>query len=116
MALACTLLAASIVPFLFRKNIRNANGILIPPGPLLRYAFLRKYPERALSDWAKKFGPLFSIWMGNQLFVVISDPKIAHDLLVKEGAIFSSRKQYFMKNQTILAGRAITASPYDDKW
>ncbi|KAJ7826623.1 cytochrome P450, partial [Mycena leptocephala] len=116
MALACTLLAASIVPLLFRKNIRNANGILIPPGPLLRYAFLRKYPERALSDWAKKFGPLFSIWMGNQLFVVISDPKIAHDLLVKEGAIFSSRKQYFMKNQTILAGRAITASPYDDKW
>jgi hypothetical protein len=52
MALACTLLAASIVPFVFRKNIRNANGILIPPGPLLRYAFLRKYPERALSGWA----------------------------------------------------------------
>ncbi|KAJ7768172.1 cytochrome P450 [Mycena maculata] len=113
MALAFTLLAASIVPFLFRKNIRNANGILIPPGPLLCYAFLRKYPERALSGWAKKFDPLFFIWMGNQLFVMISDPKIAHDLL---GAIFSSRKQYFMKNQTILAGRAIAVSPYDDKW
>lgn len=59
---------------------------------------------------------LFSVWMGNQLFVVISDPKVARDLLVTQGAIFSSRKNYFMKNQMILTGRAITASPYNDKW
>ena len=54
--------------------------------------------------------------MGNQLFVVISDPIVARELLVTNGAIFSSRKKYFMKNQVILRGRAITASPYDDKW
>jgi hypothetical protein len=54
--------------------------------------------------------------MGNQLFVVISDARIAKDLLVSNGAIFSSRKLYFMKNQTILRGRAITASPYNDTW
>ncbi|KAJ7090846.1 cytochrome P450 [Mycena belliarum] len=110
------LLVAFTIPFLFRKNLRNRNGISIPPGPLLRYAFLRKYPERALARWAKKYGPLFSVWMGNQLFVVISDPKVARDLLITQGAIFSSRKRYFMKNQTILAGRAVTASAYDDTW
>jgi len=54
--------------------------------------------------------------MGNQLFVVVSDARIAKDLLVSNGAIFSSRKQYFMKNQTILRGRAITATPYNDTW
>ncbi|KAJ7122892.1 cytochrome P450 [Mycena epipterygia] len=59
---------------------------------------------------------LFSIWIGDQLFIVISDPKVARDLLVTQGAIFSSRKRYFMKNQTILAGRAITVSEYDDTW
>ncbi|KAJ7474932.1 hypothetical protein FB451DRAFT_1174347 [Mycena latifolia] len=75
---------------------------------------LRKYPERALHRWAKAYGPLFSVWMGNQLFIVISDPKVARDLLVTQGAIFSSRKDYFMKNQTILAGRTITASAYGD--
>ena len=47
--------------------------------------------------WAKKYGPLFSIWMGTQLFVVISDPHIAWDLLVTHGAVFSSRKRYFLK-------------------
>jgi len=48
--------------------------------------------------------------------MVISDPHIAHDLLVTNGKIFSSRKKYFVKNQTILRGRAITATPYDSTW
>jgi hypothetical protein len=82
----------------------------------MRYAFLRHYPERTLRAWARTYGPLFSVWMGNQLFVVISDARIAKDLLVSNGAIFSSRKRYFMKSQTILRGRAITATPYDDTW
>ncbi|KAJ7186808.1 cytochrome P450 [Mycena filopes] len=102
--------------FVLRATIKSKTGAPIPPGPPLRYAFLRKYPERTLDTWAKAYGPLFSVFMGNQLFVVISDPKIARDLLVTQGAIFSSRKNYFMKNQMILRGRAITASAYNDKW
>jgi len=103
-------------PIILRKWLSDKEGNNLPPGPPVRYAFLRKYPELALDYWAKKYGPLFSIWMGTQLFVVVSDPHIARDLLVTHGAVFSSRKQYFMKNQTILRGRAITASEYGDKW
>ena len=105
-----------LAPIFLRKCISDQNGSTLPPGPPVRYAFLRKYPELALDYWAKKYGPLFSIWMGSQLFVVISDPHIARDLLVTHGAVFSSRKRYFMKNQVILRGRAITASEYGDKW
>ncbi|KAI0305261.1 cytochrome P450 [Multifurca ochricompacta] len=105
-----------IFPLIFRRNLVDKDGYPIPPGPLLRYAFLRRYPERALRSWARTYGPLFSVWMGNQLFVVVSDARIAKDLLVTNGAIFSSRKLYFMKNQTILRGRAITATPYNDTW
>ena len=65
--------------------------------------------------WAKKYGPLFSIWMGTQL-VVISDPHIARNLLVINGTVFSSRKHYFLKNQVILHGQGITGSQYGDKW
>ncbi|KAI0304241.1 cytochrome P450 [Russula brevipes] len=103
-------------PFIFRRNLVDKDGHPIPPGPLFRYAFLRRYPERTLQAWSRKYGPLFSVWMGDQLFVVISDARIAKDLLVTNGAIFSSRKPYFMKNQTILHGRAITATPYNDTW
>ncbi|KAF8257885.1 cytochrome P450 [Lactarius quietus] len=85
-----------VLPFFLRRRIVDKDGHPIPPGPLLRYAFLR--------PWARSYGPLFSVWMGNQLFVVVSDARIAKDLLVSNGAIFSSRKRYFMKNQTILRG------------
>lgn len=110
------LLGYFLSPIVLRLSIVDKNGNYLPPGPPIRYAFLRKYAERALDAWAKQYGDLFSIWMGSQLFVVISEPTVAKDLLVSNGAIFSSRKKYFMKNQVILKGRAITASEYGNKW
>ena len=56
------------------------------------------------------------MWLGDQLFVIVSNPKIAKDLMVTNGAIFSSRKEMFIKSQTIFAGRGITATPYNDRW
>ncbi|KAF8521209.1 cytochrome P450 [Hysterangium stoloniferum] len=111
-----TVLFWLLTPYIVRRKIVDAKGHTIPPGPLFRYVFLRKYPERSLHKWAKQYGSLFSIFMGNQLVVVISDPHVARELLVTNGAIFSSRKPYFMKNKTILRGRAITASQYDNIW
>lgn len=101
---------------MLRRVLIDAKGNQVPPGPNIRYFFLRKYPERALHSWAAEHGGLFSVWMGTQLVIVISDPKVARDLLVTNGATFSSRKRYFMKNQTILHGRAITASEYGETW
>ena len=115
--IALVVLALSFtLPFFIRTKIVDKDGHPIPPGPFLRYIYLRRYPERTLRAWAKTYGPLFSVWMGNQLFVVISDARIVRDLLVSNGAIFSSRKQYFMKSQTILRGRAMTSTPYNDTW
>jgi Cytochrome P450 len=114
--LLVVLVLSFVFPLIFRRNIVDKDGHPIPPGPPLRYAFLRRYPERALHVWARTYGPLLSVWMGNQLFVVISDARIAKDLMVSNGAIFSGRKKYFMKNQTILRGRAITATSYGETW
>ena len=115
-ALLVVLVLSFVFPLIFRKNIIDKDGHVIPPGPLLRYAFLRRYPERAIHAWARAYGPLLSLWMGNQLYVIISDARVAKDLLVSNGAIFSSRRPYFLKNRTILRGRAITATAYNDKW
>lgn len=108
--------AYGISTIVLRKNIVDKQGHPIPPGPLLRYAFLRKYSERVIHAWAQAYGGLYSIFLGNQLFMVISDPHVARDLLVTNGAIFSSRKPYFMKNRTILRGLAVTGSAYNDTW
>lgn len=80
------------------------------------FPFLTHYPELTLDYWAKRYGPLYSVWLGNQLFVIVSDPNIVKDLMVTNGAIFSSRKEMFLKSQIIFAGRGITATPYNDRW
>ncbi|KAF9455844.1 cytochrome P450 [Collybia nuda] len=110
------LLVACISHLCLRKNLKDKDGHPIPPGPPFRFPFLFKYPERILHRWTKKYGGIYSVWMGDQLFVVLNDPVIVRDLLVVHGANFSSRHNYFMKNQTILEGGAITATPYDDTW
>jgi len=115
--LLLTVLALPLIfPLILRKNLEDKHGHPIPPGPPIRYPFLRRHAERSLRAWSLTYGPLFSLWMGNQLFVVISDARIAKDLLVSNSSIFSSRKQYFIKCQTILRGRGITVTPYNDKW
>ena len=48
------------------------------------------YPELMLDHWYKKFGPPYSLWLDNQLFVIISDLGIAKDLFVTDGPVFSS--------------------------
>ncbi|KAI0351871.1 cytochrome P450 [Trametes cingulata] len=104
-----------------RRPSKSTPGSLLPPGPrgwpiIGCFAYLTKYPELALHRWAKTFGPFFSFTIGNQLFVVISDPQIVKDLIITNGAIFSSRKDMYMKAQLIFARRGITATPYNDTW
>ena len=77
---------------------------------------LTHYPELVLDKWAKAFGMIYSVWLGNQLFVIVSEPSIAKDLMVVNGNVFSSRKEMFLKSQTIFAGRGITATPYNNTW
>ncbi|KAI0667526.1 cytochrome P450 [Trametes maxima] len=74
------------------------------------------FPELSLHRWAQKFGPIFTFTIGDQLFLVLSDPYVVKDILVTNGAIFSSRKDMFIKVQTILQYRGITATPYNEHW
>ncbi|KAF5370951.1 hypothetical protein D9757_009883 [Collybiopsis confluens] len=127
-AILCASVLASVFVFfgtvkaiLFPKRLADEHGNPIPPGPLGlpilgSFPFLTHFPELTLDYWAKKFGPLYSLWLGNQLFVIVSDPQIVKDLMVTNGAIFSSRKEMYLKSQIIFAGRGITATPYNDKW
>ncbi|KAG8164966.1 hypothetical protein KVR01_005241 [Diaporthe batatas] len=103
------------------KELYDKYGNGIPDGPkplpiLGSFPFLTQYPELTLDKWAKKYGGLYSVWLGNQLFVIVSSPQVAKDLMVTNAAVFSSRKDMFIKSQTVFAGRGITATPYNGIW
>ncbi|KAI0709633.1 cytochrome P450 [Cerioporus squamosus] len=96
-------------------------GSRIPPGPMGWpiigcFTYLTRYPELTLHRWAARYGPLCSFFIGNQLFVAISDVHIVKDLVVTNGATFSSRKDMFVKAQLVFARRGVTATQYNDTW
>ncbi|PIL32446.1 cytochrome P450 [Ganoderma sinense ZZ0214-1] len=106
---------------LLRRTPRDKAGNVVPPGPkglpiLGVFPYLSKYPELSLHKWAKKYGPIYSFMISDQQFVVLSDPNVVKDILVTNGAIFSSRKEMFLKVETILVHRGVTASGYNDTW
>uniref|UniRef100_A0A0W0FIQ3 Putative cytochrome P450 n=1 Tax=Moniliophthora roreri TaxID=221103 RepID=A0A0W0FIQ3_MONRR len=112
------LLAVFVLGYLNNGLTRRKN---VPRGPIGfpivgSFPFMTPYPELTLHHWYKKYGDIYSFQLGNQLFLVLSDPGIVKDLMVTRGAIVSSRKDMFIKAQTIFQGRAITGSQYNDKW
>jgi hypothetical protein len=68
-----------------------------------------------LHRWAQQYGGWYSVWLGNQLYIVISDDDVVKDLLVSRGAISSSRKEYLI-GQTAMSGRAVITTPLNDLW
>ena len=95
------------VVIIFSRLTADSSGV---------FPYLAKYPELSLHKWAKQYGPLYSFVLGDQRIVVLSDPNVVKDILVTNGAIFSSRKDMFLKVEIVLAHRGITASGYNETW
>ncbi|KAJ6577307.1 cytochrome P450 [Mycena capillaripes] len=72
--------------------------------------------ELTIDLWYKKFGNIYSFRLGNQLVVAVSDPRIVKDLMVTNSAVFSPRKDMFVKAQTIFLRRAVTSTRYNHIW
>ncbi|KAF9459526.1 cytochrome P450 [Collybia nuda] len=99
----------------------DKNGIKIPHGPcgfpfIGSFLSLTRFPELSLHAWYKIFGDIYSFRVGNQLFIAISDPGVIKDLMITNGAIFSSRKDMFIKAQTIFLRRGITGTGCNKTW
>lgn len=48
---------------------------------------------KKLKEWGDEFGPIFQTRMLGQKFIIISDEKLAQELLIKRGHIYSGRPQ-----------------------
>ncbi|KAI1170024.1 hypothetical protein F4777DRAFT_570900 [Nemania sp. FL0916] len=80
------IIATTYYSFAGSSTLKDVDGNRIPHGPvgvpiLGSFPFLTHYPELTLDKWARSFGDLYSVWLGNQLFMIISSPEIAKDLI-----------------------------------
>jgi hypothetical protein len=63
------------------ETLKTNMDTLFLPGPRVAILFL-VIAEHAIQTRSRAYGPLFSVWMGIQLFVVISDACIVRNLLL----------------------------------
>lgn len=73
-----------------------------PPGPL-PLPFLgntaqldEKDPHKTFIEWRKKYGNVYTVWIGNEPHIVICDYKTLQETLVNQGDTFAGRTENFV--------------------
>ncbi|GAM27019.1 hypothetical protein SAMD00019534_101940, partial [Acytostelium subglobosum LB1] len=92
--LSILLLVVYLVLDFILKNKKQSK--YDPPGatalPLLGNLHqIGSLPHIGLENMAKKFGHVFRFWMGDVYAVVVSDPEVIRDIIVKKFDIFTNR-------------------------
>ena len=95
-----TTLLVTIITFLFFLY-KFYNQRKEPPGPwnLPLIGYLHKldpkFPNLSLTELAKKYGPIYSIKLGLENAVVISDAKLLKKVLMNDNTLHRSRLYLF---------------------
>ena len=113
-----SLLLAPLVVLLYDVSI----WMRMPPGPLPlpfignKLSLPRSQPWIQFQKWSKVYGGIFTIWIGRQPTIVISDPVIATELMEKRSAKYSSRPRMIAMGEILWDGASILVQPYGKAW
>ncbi|KAI8150055.1 cytochrome P450 [Fennellomyces sp. T-0311] len=93
-------LSLSLLYFTIRKSWKESFAVRFNPVPSPRgalpyfghFLYLNKSaPALKVHEWHKKYGPIICVHLGVVPWVILSDRRIAHDLLVRLGTITGDR-------------------------
>nr|CAD2154430.1 unnamed protein product [Meloidogyne enterolobii] len=79
---------------LFWNFVWKRKGL--PPGPIPLPIFGNAFSinnsiYEQFQIWAKEYGPVYTIWLGEDPTVIVTDYEIMRDLFVKEGDVYAGR-------------------------
>ncbi|XP_050215117.1 premnaspirodiene oxygenase-like [Mercurialis annua] len=92
----------------------------LPPGPMKLpiignlHNLAGNLPHLALSELAKEYGPIMHLQMGEISSVVVSDAKMAKEVLKTHDLKFAQRPQLLVAQIVIYDGKDIAFSPYGE--
>ena len=113
---ACAALVAIPFAILLSDIWRWAR---MPPGPTPIPFIGNKLPTSKpwiqFQEWSKKYGPIFTIWVGRRPTLVISDPNVAVDLMEKRSSKYSSRPRFVVMGEITGTG-SVLVQPYGKEW
>ncbi|CAO3700530.1 hypothetical protein CU097_006965 [Rhizopus azygosporus] len=125
-ALAASGIALALTIYLIKrvsdKKNKTYKEIPYPAGstnwPIFGHMLsLGSTPVMQFKKWHEETGPIYKVRMGKQTWVMISDPYLAHEIFVKNGANTSSRP-YHRFNSDIYArnSRGVVFTQYTPEW
>ncbi|KAJ9602887.1 hypothetical protein H2200_012667 [Cladophialophora chaetospira] len=117
--------ATSLVWILYRwtsSSTTAPNGLKPLPGPK-GYPFLgsildfpKTFGYHKFKEWSDVYGPIFQVNILGATHVVISDAKIADDLLALKGAQYSDRPPLVMLHELVSQDGNLGSSPLSAYW
>lgn len=81
-----------------------------PPGPptLPVVGNLHQIPSQKrhlqFGKWAQEYGPIYSVMLGTQVYIVLSADYAIRDLVDKRGAIYASRPDLYIAQHIVSGG------------
>ncbi|EEP78179.1 conserved hypothetical protein [Uncinocarpus reesii 1704] len=95
--LGCVVLIAALSYLLYRLLGIGRRPAVLPPGPPTQaiWGNLRQcdsfFPHHQYTEWASKYGPVYTMMQGGQPQVIVSGLAEAREIFVKQGARTQSR-------------------------
>ncbi|KAJ8093602.1 hypothetical protein AAF712_002359 [Marasmius tenuissimus] len=94
----------------------------LPPGPSRIPIFGNlfqvptKQPYPLFRQWAKEYGPIFSLRLGGQTVVVLNTAEAAHEILDNRAKTYSSRTPPHVAHDIMSDGQRFVLLPYEKEW
>ena len=109
------------VLFWFLWAAKKSRKPPLPPGPrglpLLGYLpFLGTNLHRKFEELAGFYGPIYKVWLGQKLCVVISSPSLVKEVVRDQDTIFANRDPPIAARVASYGGADIAFSSYGPDW
>lgn len=116
MFLLITALSLIAFYYLFKKP-RESPTLSVPSGPrglpiLGNILQLGDRPHEKMFEWSKKYGPIFKVYLGSELVVVLNGTNTVREAFIQNEEEFAGRPKLYMIHAT-LKGKGLISSPYN---
>ncbi|RMZ66262.1 O-methylsterigmatocystin oxidoreductase [Pyrenophora seminiperda CCB06] len=118
------LLSVASILYVVYRHFQNRNALPLPPGPkgIPILGNINDMPKPGMLEchhWLQHkelYGPISSVTVLGQTFVIMNDPAIAFELLRDRSAIHSSRPSQVFGGQMVGWQHATAITPYTETW
>lgn len=115
--MALHLLAFSITLILIAYKYYRRPRFNLPPGPrplpiIGNLLAIKSVRWQCFAEWAQVYGPIISVWLGSTLNVVVSNPKLAKEVLKDNDRQLADRGRLRLTNMISKDGRDFIWADY----